>query len=298
MKDIKELAASIRDKINKDAEKIIAKNLTSTAELLQVEDWVEMPGAYFQRAAGGPGFPCGHIAQIIGDPDTGKTTLVMAAMVSTQKSGGICFLIDSEHKFSFDRFRAMGGIPEDIIVISVDSLEEAWAAWANVCDKVGAIRAKYPDVKTLAVWDSAAASIPDAILDSEAGDATYPVEAKINNTEIRKLRKRIRTAKICAIFINHSYMTMPKFGAPKEVIKGGGEMYYQSTLILKTKRRAWLDRQVNKLNQRYGTHSHLEVFKGHLGGLRNTTEFYIVPEGIIETDQALKEYEEQLKAKD
>ncbi len=49
------------------------------------------------------------------------------------------------------------------------------------------------------------------------------------------------------------------------------------------------------MRQRYGTHSHLEVFKGHLGGTRNTTEFYIVETGILEDDKALAEYKTSLK---
>ena len=287
MTDIKKLAQQMRDRLNVEAGGKIAKNLTTTEELLQVTSWVEM-GSYFKSAAGGPGWPSGHISQIIGESDTGKTTLLMNGMISTQKSGGICFLIDSEHKFSFDRFRVMGGIPEDIVVISVDTLEDSWNAWTLVCTQVATIRPKNPDVPIFCAWDSVCAAPPQALLDADAEDHHVSVEAKMNNKEIRKLRQRIRELNITAVFINHSYMTMPKFGIPKEVIKGGSEMYFMSTLILKTKRRAWLDRTVKGMKQRYGTHSFLEVFKGHLGGKRNTTEFFIVEQGILEDRAALK----------
>lgn len=291
MTDIKKLAAQMRDRMNMEAGKTLARNLTTAEELVQVTGWVDME-EYFQKAAGGKGWPQGHISQVIGDSDTGKTTLVMKGMISCQQAGGICFLIDSEHKFSFERFRVMGGIPEDIIVVSVDSLEEAWNAWDSVCEQVAAIRPKNPEVPILCAWDSVAASVPDAILDADAEDAHVSVEAKINNKEVRKIRKRVRTLNITAVFINHSYMSMPKFGIPKEIVKGGSEMYFMSSLILKTKRRAWLDKEVGGLRQRFGTHSILEVFKGHLGGKRQTTEFYIVAEGILPDDKALKAYKE------
>jgi RecA/RadA recombinase len=295
--DVKKLAAQMRDRLNADAGKEIARNLTTAEELVQVEDWVNMP-EFFERAAGGPGWPQGHISQVIGDSDTGKTTLVMYGMLECQKQGGIVFLIDSEHKFSFERFRTMGGVPEDIIVISIDSLEEAWNAWSKVCTQVEHLRKKAPNVPIFCAWDSVAASVPDAILEGDAEDAHVSVEAKINNKEVRKLRKRVRLLKITAVFINHSYMTMPKFGIPKEVIKGGSEMYFMSTLILKTKRRAWLDREVKGMRQRYGTHSHLEVYKGHLGGKRNTTEFFIVEEGVLSDKEALKAYNAKNGVKD
>jgi len=296
MSNTKALAAMIRDRLNKEAGKEIAKTLTMTEELLQVESWIEMP-EYFNKAAGGQGYPCGHITQIVGDSDTGKTTLAMQGMINTQKAGGLVFLIDSEHKFSFERFRIMGGTPEEIVTIPVDSLEQAWDAMGMICGQITEARKKTPELKSFILWDSVAASVPDSILEADAEDHHVSVEAKINNKEIRKLRKMLRDSGACAVFINHTYMTMPKFGIAKEVIKGGSEMYFMSTLILKTKRREWLDRQVDGMRQRYGTHSHLEVFKGHLGGSRNTTDFYIVEKGILNDKDQLEEYLKELKSK-
>lgn len=294
MNNVRELADKMRKGLNEAAGKEIARNLTTEAELVQVTSWVEM-GEYFQKAAGGLGWPSGHISQVIGESDTGKTTLVMNGMISAQKAGGICFLIDSEHKFSFERFRVMGGEPEAIIVISVDTLEESWDAWAKVCAQVATIRPKNPDVPIFCAWDSVCAAPPAALLEADAEDHHVSVEAKLNNKEIRKLRQRIREMNITAVFINHTYMTMPKFGIPKEVIKGGSEMYFMSSLILKTKRRSWLDREVGGMRERFGTHSHLEVFKGHLGGKRSTTEFYIVESGILPDNKALAAYKASLK---
>lgn len=294
MADTKSLAQQMRDRLNKTAGVEMARMLSKTEDLAQVASWVPM-GEYFQKAAGGPGWPAGHISQVIGESDTGKTTLVMNGMISTQKAGGVCFLIDSEHKFSFERFRLMGGVPEEIVVISVDSLEAAWNAWQSICNEVEMIRPKNPNVPIFCAWDSVAASVPDALLEAEAEDHHVSVEAKINNKEVRKLRQVVRRLEITAVFINHTYMTMPKFGIPKEVIKGGSEMYFMSSLILKTKRRSWLDREVGGMRQRYGITAHLEVFKGHLGGSRQTTEFYIVEPGILEDKKALDVYKDSLK---
>lgn len=283
------LAAQMRESLNKKAGKILAQVITSSEELVQVEAWIEMP-EYFRRATGAKGWPVGHISQVVGKSDTGKTTLVMMAMVRTQQDGGVVYLIDSEHKFSFERFRLMGGIPEDLVIMPVDSLEDAWNAFNTVSELVGEFRKKDKTTPMTLIWDSVAASVPDAILEADAENQHVSVDAKINNKEIRKMRKRVRDNKIAAIFINHTYMTMPKFGIAEEVVKGGSEMFFMSTLILKTKRRGWLKRTIDKVDEKFGVWSLLEVFKGHLGGSKATTPFYIVGQGILPDEKALEEY--------
>ncbi len=288
------LAARLRNSINKRLDKQVARTMTSTEELLQVDSWIEMP-EFFQHAVGGKGFPCGHITQIVGESDTGKTTMLMEAMVRTQKAGGLCFLIDSEHKFSFKRYAEMGGVAEDITVMSVDSLEEAWNSIHAVIQEITEIRKANPGLPVFLAWDSVAASVPDALLEADSEDHHVSVEAKINNKEVRKARQAIKRSNIAAVFINHTYMDMPKFGIAKEILKGGKEMFYLSTLIIKTKRRAWLDRTVGGLNQRYGAHSLLEVFKGHLGGEKTTTEFWVVGKGILGSKTEYDDYRATLK---
>ena len=283
MAETQNLAAKMRDRLNKRAGQQLAKEITCSADLVQVDAWIPMPD-FFNRAAGGKGLPVGHITQVVGKSDTGKTTLIMQAMVNVQKSGGIVYLIDSEHKFSFERFNLMGGISEDLIIITVDSLEDAWNALDTVNADVSDFRKNDKDTPVLCVWDSVAASVPDAIIESDAEDKHVSVDAKINNTEVRKLRKRIRDNKITALFINHSYWTMPKFGVSEEVIKGGSEMFFMSTLILKTKRRAWLKRTIDGIDEKFGTWSLLETFKGHLGGSKATAPFYIVGQGAFDFD--------------
>lgn len=287
------LADKLRANINKRLEKQVARTFTTTEELLQVDDWIEMP-EFFQKAVSGAGFPCGHISQIVGESDTGKTTLLMEAMVRTQKEGGVCFLIDSEHKMSFKRFEEMGGDPTKIEVMQVESLEEAWSAIHAVLAEVTEIRKANPKIKIFLAWDSVAASIPDAIMNGAPEDFHVAIEAKINNKEVRKARQAIKRSGVTAVFVNHTYMSMPKFGIAVEIVKGGKEMFFLSTLILKTKRRAWLDRQVNGLQERYGAHSLLEVFKGHLGGSKTTTEFWVVGKGILESKAAFDAYKEGL----
>jgi len=228
---------------------------------------------------------------------THNTTLIMESMVRCQKQGGIVFLLDSEHKFSFERFETMGGSASEITTLSVDSLEESWDALDNILLNIEELRKKHPDIPILLVWDSVAASVPDAILEADADKKHVSVEAKINNVNIRKLRKRIKKNNVAALFINHSYFSMPTFGFAEEIIKGGSEMFFMSTLILKTKRKGQLKRTVKGFDQKFGIKSALEVLKGHFSGRRTATEFWIVDRGIIETKEDVEEYQKSLRGK-
>lgn len=267
---------------------------SSMEELLQVKDWIEMP-EYFQRCVGNKGIPCGHITQIYGDSDTGKTTIVMDAMIRVQKKGGVVYLIDAEHKFDFARFEVMGGVALDVVTIVIDSLEEAWNAFDDSLQTIKEVRDDGDEeTQFLLVWDSVPASLPDKILDADAGKAHVSVEAKINNTNVRRLRQKIKKTTAAAMFINHHYMTMPTFGYAKEVLKGGSEMYFMSSLIVKTSRRGDLKRTVGGIDEIFGITSTLKCKKGHLGPVKATTEFYIAAPGILSTKEELDAYKATL----
>src|ERR1035437_2065374 len=114
------LLDKIRSRLNENSGKKMTKVFDETSDLMQVKSWIPLK-PFFKQATGGDGFPAGHITQLIGKPDSGKTTLLMEGMVSCQKLGGITYLIDSEHKFSMSRFVLMGGVPKDIVVIQVET---------------------------------------------------------------------------------------------------------------------------------------------------------------------------------
>ena len=271
MSKFTDLISKMRDGINKDLGKKVALDL-SVDEMKQVEQWIVMPDWFKALIGEGDGIPCGHITQIIGESDSGKTSLVISMMIATQQQGGIIFLIDSEHKFSYKRFVRFGGKVEDLVVLSVSSLEEAWTAFDSMVEQVKLLRKTDPNLPILMVWDSIAASIPDAILESEAGQAHVAVQAKQNNQEVLKCRQAIRRLNIAAVLINHSYFEMGSYGPPKEIIKGGKEMYYQSSLIVKCQRTGWEKRTQNKIEQIIGVHTKLRPFKGHLSDLKAIVE--------------------------
>jgi len=290
------LTDKIRSRLNENSGKELVKVFGEGESLLQVKSWIPLKH-FFKLATGGEGFPCGHVTQLIGKPDSGKSTLAMEGMVSCQKLGGVVYLIDSEHKFSMGRLKLMGGKPEETMVIQTNTLEEAWDAIEKILNEIQTLREEGVKAPMMMVWDSVAASVPESIMTSESGDAHVGVEAKLNNKNIRRLKQLIEKTETACVFINHYYMTVPKnkFTPAELIIKGGEEITFLSTLIIKTKQGAKIMRTVLGEEQQIGRTTQFRVHKGHLHGRTIQKDVSVVDIGILETSEQLSEYKKTLR---
>lgn len=290
------LVDKVRSRLNENSGKELTKVFGEEDDLLQVKSWIPLK-PFFKLGTGGDGFPCGHITQIIGKPDSGKSTLAMEGIVSCQKLGGLVYLIDSEHKFSMGRLKLMGGNPKDVIVVQTDNLEEAWTAIDSVLKEVQTLREEGVKVPMMMVWDSVAASVPESIMESESGDHHVAVEAKMNNKNVRRLRQAIKKTELACVFINHYYMTQPKtkYEQPELIIKGGEELSFFSTLILRTKQGAKITRTVLGEEQQIGRTTRFFIHKGHFHGRTITKDVSVVDIGILETPEELEKYKKGLR---
>ena len=286
----------IRNRLNESAGKELVKTYGDGEELLQVKSWIPLK-PFFKDATGGEGFPCGHITQVIGKPDSGKTTLIMEGMVQCQKMGGVVFLIDSEHKFSMGRLTLMGGTPKDVLVTPTENLEEAWDAIEKILTESKTLREEGFTGPIMMVWDSVAASVPESIMDSESGDFHVAVEAKMNNKNVRRLRQAIKETELACVFINHYYMTQPKskYEQPELIVKGGEELCFLSTLILLTKKGAKITRTIKGEEQQIGRTTRYTVHKGHFHGRTIVKDVSVVDIGILDTPEALEAYKKSLR---
>lgn len=290
------LVDKIRNRLNDNAGKDLIKTFNEKESLLQVKSWIPLK-PFFKLATGGEGFPCGHVTQLIGKPDSGKTTLSMEGIVSCQKMGGIAYLIDSEHKFSMSRLKLMGGKPEEVMVVQTDTLEEAWDAIEKILNEIKTLREEGVTAPMIMVWDSVAASVPESIMTSDVGDAHIAVEAKLNNKNIRRLKQLIEKTETACVFINHYYMTQPKtkYEQSELIIKGGEEITFLSTLIIRTKQGAKITRTVLGEEQQIGRTTKFFIHKGHFHGRTITKDVSVVDVGILESPEELEKYKKSLR---
>jgi RecA/RadA recombinase len=154
------------------------------------------------------------------------------------------------------------------------------------------------DSPMMICWDSVAASVPAKMLEEDdSGKAHVAVEAKLNNKNIRKLKGLMVKTQVCCVFINHYYMTQPMsmYEQPELVIKGGEEMEFLTTLVIRTKKGKKLERVVKSEKQKIGRVTRFEIHKGHFHGRTIVKDVFVVDKGILESKEDLEEYQKGLR---
>jgi recombination protein RecA len=178
-------------------------------------------------ALGVGGFPRGRIVEIFGPEGTGKTTLALEAIASTQRQGGKALFVDVEHAFSPEYAKNLGIDIDELIVSQPDYAEQA----LEIIDTF--VRSGAIDV---CVLDSVAALVPKTELEGDMGDSFMGVQARLMSQALRKLSGSISKSKTCMIFINQLREKIGVvFGNP-EVTPGGRALKFYSSVRLDVRR--------------------------------------------------------------
>ena len=174
-------------------------------------------------ALGGQGFPRGRTIELFGPESSGKTTLALHAIASTQRAGGIAAFIDAEHALDPSWARRLGVDLEDLLV-SQPSYGEEGLQIAEMLVKSNAV--------DMIVVDSVAALVPKAELDGEIGDTHVGLQARMMSQAMRKLTGAISRAKTTVIFINQIREKIGvMFGSPETTPGGRALKFYSSCRV-------------------------------------------------------------------
>ena len=227
-------------------------------------------GTHWKALTGLLGLPMGRIIQISGKPDSGKSTHAMVFMKEAQDQGVLVILWDSERKFSATRFDGkIGGKSDELLVVDTNNIIEGAKAVAHF---VHAAKEQNPEGKILIVWDSVGASV-NSTEDKDDGTEDYSkqpgVTAKENAYAIRKFNKLANKYMnretgedtIATLIINQTYANI---GSVSQTEKGGGEIYYLSSVIIQLSRKQDLTRTKAGEKYKYGIVTRAKVKKNHI----------------------------------
>ncbi len=174
-------------------------------------------------ALGGCGVPRGRVLEIFGPESSGKTTLCLHIVASTQKLGGVAAFIDAEHALDPSWAKRLGVKLEDLLVSQPDTGEQA----LEICELL--VRSNAVDV---IVVDSVAALIPRAEIEGEMGDSHVGLQARLMSQALRKLTGAIAKSKCTVIFINQIREKIGvMFGNPETTPGGRALKFYASIRI-------------------------------------------------------------------
>jgi recombination protein RecA len=174
-------------------------------------------------ALGGAGIPRGRVIEIFGPESSGKTTLTLHIISSTQRLGGVAAFIDAEHALDPSWAKRLGVKLDDLLVSQPDTGEQA----LEICELL--VRSNAVD---LIVIDSVAALIPRAEIEGEMGDAHVGLQARLMSQALRKLTGCISKSKCTVIFINQIREKIGvMFGNPETTPGGRALKFYASIRI-------------------------------------------------------------------
>ncbi len=277
-----------------------------------VNKWLEMSEA-FQEAVGLSGLPVGNITHVYGKPNTGKTSLLMEAVVQAQKQNYLPIVILTEHKFPFDRLEDfMGGDPEEMLVLHAENIEQAYSFMEKILNdlKSGVLVVEDEqgndveiDVTGLDVFmmlDSIGNTMSQEELeyDTEDGDKSMGKHAKA----LKRLTKRINRLlgkpelrqRAGILLLNQSYTSMPTFGPSVETPYGGDAVPYSCILNIRLKRKKDLSMKLNGKETVIGLETIVEVKKNHITHKMPKSSLYTVASGLLKpTKEDLDEFKKK-----
>lgn len=260
-----------------------------------------------QAVLGLPGLPMGHITQVFGLSDSGKTSLVFHAAAQAQKLGILPVFIITEGKVSWDRAKSMGVDETNCIVEYAQYLEDIFTKIDRIVSDV--TMGKLP-MNVMIFVDSIGNTVSvDSVTQNKDGTVemggAMMKAAKVLREKMRVFSHKINdTRKISSpyyvglCFVNHAYKQPPQFpGGPTSMVPYGGDgIYFSSSLVIRTKKVKSLKAIVDGQEKGFGIISRITVDKNHISNVSNTGEFVIVADRLIPNDkEAIDAYKSEKK---
>jgi RecA/RadA recombinase len=276
---------------------------------------------------GMPGIPMGHITQVYGKSDTGKTSLMFHAAARAQAQGILPVIIVTEGKVDWERARGMGfqyygdlseeekverGIdPGDdgfaIVEEELEYLEDVFQFVDKICADV-----EMGDLPqdVMVFWDSVGNTLSQEEVEVQKDGTTEKKKtmmkaAKVITENMRVISKKINNTrkishpKFVGLFIvNQAYTKPPAFAGGMSTIVpyGGDAIWFRSSLVLKTQRKSKLRATKDKVKMGFGILSKITVDKNHLTNTAHEGEFVITADEILPNETgAIKDYKDTHK---
>lgn len=257
---------------------------------------------------GMPGIPLGHITQVYGKSDTGKTSLLFHTAAQAQKQDILPILLITEGKVDWAR-AALMGFDKDAAIVNenLEFLEDAF----NFIDKVTSDVSMGNLPRDIMIfWDSVGNTLSkDEVEIKEDGSwekkSTMMKAAKVISERMRVISKKINDTRKFSypksaglMILNQAYTQPAQFpgGQSKLVPYGGDSIWFRSSLVLKMARVKKLSATKNGQDLGFGIASKITVDKNHLTNIANSGDFIITADEIIPNEPtALKAYKDAHK---
>lgn len=230
------------------------------------EDYVVM-APWWKEKFGVMGLKFGHMVQVAGKSDSGKTSISLDAMKRAQDQGCGIIYVETESKTGPEDLIAAGIDPAGVICVNSSITEEAFElglkAWESFF-------VDFPKEKMLFVYDSFGntTSNRDAGISMTEKSAMVGGAAKTNRTGLSIMRAKMIKDKVAVLLVNRTY---DNIGGKGKTNAGGDAINFFSMLTVQTARKGWYEKTVGGQKVRAGAVVVWNVYKNHYAkALRDT----------------------------
>lgn len=225
------IAASINKSIkDNDLQVIIGDDDGSAGK--SVPFWVRTYIPQLDYAIGGkkhPGIPFARIIEIFGGEGCGKSTLaVWITKCAIEQYKTFALYQDAERVLTPEIIKGTGLNMKRIILQNPETLEEVFQTQEATLDSLEQQSGEKRPVVT--VVDSVAACSTNAELEGEYGDAVMASHARILSQALRKIKGRILSNCVLAIFVNQIRDNMNASFGKKTTTPGGRALPFYSSV--------------------------------------------------------------------
>lgn len=263
----------IRKTLNKDDDDKLSWDLTQDDSPTHVSEFISTGSTLLDYVISNRrdgGIPVGKLTEIQGEEASGKSLLCAHIIANTQKKGGIAVYMDTENATNPDFMQRIGVDLESLIYVQPGTIEKAFETIENV---IKALRAKSADVPVTVMWDSIAATPPQAEIEGDYDpNSRIGLMAKALAKGLRKLTDLIGKEKITLVFTNQlkqkfNVMYGDPWGTP-----GGKAIPYHASVRL---RLASSTKLKDKDNNVFGIVTNGSTVKTRLGPPHRRCKFEI-----------------------
>lgn len=222
------------------------------------QDYVVMD-PWWKEKFGVLGLKFGHMIQVAGKSDSGKTSISLAAMKKAQEQGYGIIYVETESKTGEEDLLAAGIDPDGVICINSSITEEAFELGLKAWDS---FFSDYPSEKMLFVFDSFGntTSMRDSGINMTEKAGLVGGAAKTNRMGLSGMRARMIRDKVAVLIVNRTYDNM---GSPGKTNAGGDAINFFSMLTVQTARKGWYEKTVRGEKVRAGAIVIWNVYKNH-----------------------------------
>lgn len=267
--------------MSKESKKEVSKGLAAVLSELRKEfgegavlqgnqivkvDTVSTGAMSLDVALGVGGIPRGRITEIYGPEASGKTTLCLELIASTQRAGGVAAFIDVEQALDLKYAQNGPGVDVDALLFSQPGSGEEALTIAEKLAKSGEV--------TLIVIDSVAALVPRAELEGEMGAANMGLQARLMSQAMRKLVAALKKTNTALVFTNQIREKIGvMFGSP-EMTPGGRALKFSASVRLDIRKVEAL--KGSEKDAPTGNHVRVKVIKNKVASPHRVAEFDII----------------------